>query len=115
MIKKLTIVGMVLVAVVMALTAYSFLKPPAEASAPIEAIPIELEEAAIVGNLTIRNTTREVTWDATVTPVSESQLEGSASTTINRSDWNLAIPSVPFVADVSEQVRLELDFAAMAQ
>ncbi len=68
----------------------------------------------VVGGLTIRDQTREVTWDVTVTPVSESRLEGSAMTTIAYADWGLGIPQVPFVAGVSEQVRLELDFVATA-
>jgi polyisoprenoid-binding protein YceI len=68
----------------------------------------------VVGGLTIRDQTREVTWDVTVTPVSESRLEGSAMTTIAYADWALSIPQVPFVAGVSEQVRLELDFVATA-
>jgi hypothetical protein len=35
-------------------------------------------------------------------------------TTIAYADWGLGIPQVPFVAGVSEQVRLELDFVATA-
>jgi hypothetical protein len=55
-----------------------------------------------------------VTFDVTVTPVSETRLEGNAVTTVKRSDYNLVIPSVPGVADVSEDVRLEIDFVAQA-
>jgi hypothetical protein len=33
-------------------------------------------------------------------------------TTINRADFDLNIPSVPFVADVSEEVTLSLSFVA---
>ena len=66
------------------------------------------------GQLTIRNVTRDVTFDVTVTPLSARQLAGSASTTIRYADWNISIPQVPFVASVSDQVRLELDFVASA-
>ena len=66
----------------------------------------------IVGDLTIRNATREVTFDVTLTSLSESRLQGSASTTIRYADWGVSIPQVPFVASVSDQVRLELDFIA---
>ena len=68
----------------------------------------------IVGDLTVRDITQEVTFDATVTPVSENQLTGSAAAVVQRGDYNLTIPSVPGVANVSEEVRLELDFVANA-
>jgi polyisoprenoid-binding protein YceI len=66
----------------------------------------------IVGDLTIRGITREVTFDATVMPESPDRLQGKASTIISRGDYDLAIPQVPAVAGVSEQVKLELDFVA---
>lgn len=66
----------------------------------------------ITGDLTIRDITKEVTFDATVTPVSEDRLEGNASTTVNRSDFELTIPNVPFVAEVDEEVILEINFVA---
>lgn len=69
----------------------------------------------IVGDLTIRDVTQSVTFAATVTVVSATQLEGSASTTVNRADFGLDIPSVPNVADVDEEVVLEIDFVAAAQ
>jgi polyisoprenoid-binding protein YceI len=68
----------------------------------------------ITGDLTIRDITHEVTFEATVTPVSETRLEGVAMATIQRTDYNLVIPSVPSVADVSEDVRLEIDFVTTA-
>ena len=37
---------------------------------------------------------------------------GNASTVIKRSDYNLSIPNVPFVANVGEEVTLQLDFVA---
>ncbi len=66
----------------------------------------------IVGDLTIRDVSREVTFDVTVTPVSESRLEGSASTTIRYADFGITIPQVRQVASVDEDVRLEIDFVA---
>lgn len=68
----------------------------------------------IVGDLTIRDITQSVTFTASVTVVSETRLEGSASTTVKRADFNLQIPSVPNVADVDEEVLLEIDFVAAA-
>lgn len=50
----------------------------------------------------------------TVTPVSETRIEGSAVATVLRESWNLTIPSVPNVANVSEEVELTIDFVAVA-
>jgi polyisoprenoid-binding protein YceI len=68
----------------------------------------------ITGDLTVRDITQQVTFDGSVTPVSESRLEGSAAATISRSGFELTIPSVPNVADVSDEVILEIDFVAIA-
>jgi len=72
-----------------------------------QSIPVQ-----IVGDLTIRGVTREVTFDATVTPESTDQIKGSAATTIRYADWGISIPQVPAVAGVSDQVQLQLDFVA---
>lgn len=66
----------------------------------------------IVGDLTIRDITNGVTFDATVTVDSETQISGLASATVLRGDYNLVIPSVPQVSDVGEDVLLEIDFVA---
>jgi polyisoprenoid-binding protein YceI len=67
----------------------------------------------ITGDLTIRDITRSVTFNVTVTPESQDRLTGTASAAINRADYQLTIPSVPRVAGVSEQVTLELEFTAV--
>jgi polyisoprenoid-binding protein YceI len=69
----------------------------------------------IIGDLTVKGITNSVTFDATVTPVSEARLEGSASTVVQRAMYEMQIPRVPNVADVSEDVTLELDFVAVAE
>ena len=81
---------------------------------PDDANPGESVPLQVVGELTIGGTTREVTFDATVTPESPDRLAGNASTTIRYADWGIAIPRVPAVTGVSETVRLELDFVAAA-
>lgn len=68
----------------------------------------------MTGNLTIRDVTREVTFDVTLTPSSSDRLEGIAVSTVRYPDFSLAIPSVPQVASVEEDVRLELEFVAIA-
>jgi len=45
---------------------------------------------------------------------STTRLTGTATTVVNRGDYNLTIPSVPNVANVGEDVTLEIDFVAEA-
>ena len=66
----------------------------------------------IVGDLTIRDITKSVTFDATVTVDSQTKLEGSAAATIQRDDFGLTIPNVPEVASADEAVKLEIEFVA---
>jgi polyisoprenoid-binding protein YceI len=66
----------------------------------------------IIGALTVRDVTLPVTFEAEVTPISATELQGSASTVILYKDYGIQIPSVPSVAGVDEDVRLEIDFVA---
>jgi polyisoprenoid-binding protein YceI len=66
----------------------------------------------VTGDLTMLETTRSVTFDVTLTPVSEGELTGTATTTILHADWGIQIPQVPQVAGVDEEVILELAFTA---
>lgn len=66
----------------------------------------------IAGDLTIRDITQPVVFDVTAQMVSEEQLTGSAVATIQRDDFDIAIPSVPFVANVGEEIALEINFVA---
>ena len=68
----------------------------------------------IVGDLKIRDITAEARFDATVNVVAEDRLEGTAEATVLRSTYNLIIPNVPFVTDVSEEVLLGINFVATA-
>jgi polyisoprenoid-binding protein YceI len=69
----------------------------------------------IAGDLTIRDVTRPVVFDVTARADSASQMSGTATATINRADYKLDIPSVPSVASVDEQVKLDIDFVAAAK
>lgn len=66
----------------------------------------------ISGDLTIRDITNQVTFEASVTALTETQLQGYASTIVTRADFDLQIPSVPNVADVDEEVLVEIEFTA---
>ena len=66
----------------------------------------------IMGDLTIVDTTRSVTFDAEVTLNADNTISGSASTIVQYPDFGLTIPRVPSVASVEDDVLLELDFVA---
>ena len=82
---------------------------------PGEVSPGAVFTLQIAGDLTIREVTHPVSFEATVTVVSESEIQGNATAAISRSDFELTIPSVPRVAGVDEQLVLELDFVALAE
>ncbi len=67
----------------------------------------------VTGDLTIRDITRPVTFEVTVTAESAQRISGSAKASLQRADFNLNIPSVPFVANVGESVALEIDFVLL--
>lgn len=66
----------------------------------------------IAGNLTIRSVTAPAVFDVTASLGDDGRLTGRASAVVLRSDYGLVIPSVPSVADVSDEVLLEIDFVA---
>jgi polyisoprenoid-binding protein YceI len=66
----------------------------------------------VEGELTIRDITRPVTFEVVATWREGDLLEGRASATVLRADFNLSVPSVPFVANVADEIGLELDFIA---
>lgn len=73
-------------------------------------------EFQVTGNFSIVDVTQPLTFDVTLTIASETRLEGTASTTILRSNWppiaTFQVP--PQVAEVSNEVLLEIDFVALA-
>jgi polyisoprenoid-binding protein YceI len=95
---------------------YEFItfEPTAVKGLPSSATVGEVLEFTIDGDLTIRDVTLPVTFAVSASPVSETQLAGSASTTVNWADFDLNIPSVQNVADVEEEVELYIDFVAKA-
>src|SRR5690606_34155070 len=66
----------------------------------------------LTGDLTVRNITNSVTFDVTVTLDSNERLQGSASTSTTRAAYELTIPNAPGVANVTDEVTLEIDFVA---
>lgn len=68
----------------------------------------------IVGDLTIIGQTREVTFDTQATLVSETELTGLATTTLQYADFGVTIPFATAVQAVADEVTLQLEFTAKA-
>jgi polyisoprenoid-binding protein YceI len=84
----------------------------------IENMPTSVEvgtpfEFLVIGDLTLRGQTRQVTFNVTVTPISEERIEGQARAQVLYKDFGLSIPEVPGVANISDEVKLEIDFVAV--
>jgi len=69
----------------------------------------------VTGDLTIRDVTRSVTFDVNAALVTDTSLSGHGEATVLRSDYGLIIPSVPHVANVTDEVLLAIDFTAAAE
>lgn len=74
----------------------------------------ETYEFSITGDLTIRGATNPTTFDVSVEMVDDSTIRGTATADVLRSEFGIGIPSVPFVADVTDEVALNVDFVATA-
>lgn len=88
---------------------------PTEISAlPESATAGDSFDFQVTGDLTILNRSNPVTFDLTATVLSTDEIHITGATTINRADFGISIPSVPFVANVGETLALELDLVAVA-
>lgn len=67
---------------------------------------------SITGNLTIAGITKPATFDAHATFMDDTTLTATASTVVKRSDYNLTIPDIPFVANVTDDVTLKIELTA---
>ena len=73
----------------------------------------ESAEFEIIGDLTIKDVTRSVTFKATATISEQGKVAGHAETVIDYEAFNIFIPNVPSVTDVDPDVTLAIDFVAM--
>ncbi len=94
--------------------AYEFIDftPTAVSGLPETLTVGEAVSFQVTGDLKIRQITQAVTFDVTATAVSEDRLEGTATTKVTRAQFNLTIPNVPGVTNVSDEVTLEIKFVA---
>jgi polyisoprenoid-binding protein YceI len=79
----------------------------------MEAPLAEGEETTLrlIGDLTLRNETKLVAWEANVALV-DGALTGTAATMFEMSDFGIEPPSVPVVLSLDETIRLEVDLTA---
>lgn len=68
----------------------------------------------LIGNLTIRDVTKPVTWDVSGT-VTGNTATGTATTTFTFEDLNLTPPHVARVLSIVDSIRLELDLTLQRQ
>lgn len=76
--------------------------------------PGETIEFQIVGDLTVKDVTLPITFDASVTLVDDGRIEGTARAQTRYPDFGITIRTPPIVSGVSEDLILELDFVALA-
>ncbi|TVR19366.1 MAG: YceI family protein [Anaerolineaceae bacterium] len=87
---------------------------PAEIIGLPESVAVgETIEFEIIGDLTLRDVTRTLTFNATVTVTDEQSLAGVASTTFPYRDFNLTVPQPPSVSFIADDVTIEIDFVAL--
>lgn len=77
---------------------------------PASIVGLEMVDFTLVGNMTIAGVTREELIAVLVNYIAPDRILGTAAVTLARSNYNLTIPNVPGVADVSENVMLEIEF-----
>jgi polyisoprenoid-binding protein YceI len=91
---------------------YITFAPSIVSGLPAMVTPGAAYPVTIDGKLTIKDVSRDVTFNANITPVSLTELRGNATTLINQRDFGITIPQVPFVAGVADEVKLDLNFVA---
>lgn len=82
---------------------------------PAEVAVGEEVQFEISGDLTVREITKPVLFDVTLRVLSETEIQGTASTVVALETFELTIPQVPSVANVGEEFIVEFDFVARAQ
>lgn len=71
----------------------------------------ETKDVTLIGNLTLRDTTQVVAWEAEASQDGDN-LVVKAATTFDMPDFGITPPSVPVVLSLDEHVRLEFDMTA---
>lgn len=80
-------------------------------------LPDEIQIGEIVnfqinGTLNVHGVSRNVVFDVSLTIISDTQIQGLASATVQFTDFNIIIPEAAGVANIADNVELEFDFVA---
>jgi polyisoprenoid-binding protein YceI len=77
---------------------------------------VEGQETPLIlqGDLTVRDVTKPVAWQADVT-LNGDTLTGNAATSFTMQDFNIEKPSVPVVLSLDDTLQLEIDLTARPQ
>ena len=82
----------------------------------VDGLPTSISDASgpaeftITGDLTVRDQTREVTWDAMAEFAGDGAVTGFASVMFTFEDFGMDKPRVAIVVSVEDEILLELDF-----
>jgi polyisoprenoid-binding protein YceI len=76
---------------------------------PADAEPGQPIEFQLVGAMTIKETTREVTWDV-IARLDGERLRGTATTFVALADFDMSPPGLPGVLEVVDGVTVTVDF-----
>ncbi|MBI3913957.1 MAG: YceI family protein, partial [Chloroflexi bacterium] len=68
----------------------------------------------LIGNLTVKNVTKEVTWDVKG-KIEGEEFSGLATTSFKFGYFNIAIPRVFTVLSIEDNIKLEIDFRVRHQ
>jgi polyisoprenoid-binding protein YceI len=68
----------------------------------------------ILGDLTILNISNPVSFATEVSIEGDSVISGTATATVLYSDWDISIPNIPNVPELSDEVTLSIEFVARA-
>lgn len=91
---------------------FEFITFAPTSSAGLPSVPTGSFAFSVTGDLTVRDITQPVTFDVSVT-ASKDSVTGTATAIVTRSQFELVIPNVAFVANVGEDVTLTLEFVAL--
>ena len=97
--------------------AYEFITFEPQALSNFSAESVSVGETLtfdITGSLTIADATQSLTFNAAVTLESETRISGRATANVLHADYDLVIPEVPSVANVTDDVDLAIHFVAVA-
>lgn len=89
--------------------------PAAAEGLVLPLVPGTTQSVLLTGDLTIKGVTREAAFELRLEVVSGTELSGSASTIVKLTDFGIAVPRVPLVARVDDEVELVLDFRLVAK